>query len=295
MPDDPSTVTLCFPDGLKSCFACCPPIRPAGYEHIAHQNIIGRILRENVAAFDRGDRSTIPIRGFSCWALGYLDRDCRTVGCLLHPSQNEGVDLRYRVDYGGKCRRESCPEAKTFEKLSPRAREFWIHLADGFDSFSYSSRSTNPLFRMMNWGPLVLDSISAAEGKAKWTGDSFLRAYPFFRTDLPPRGHAYLLGRLLAEGNLHGLRSTPFRYAFEGFSSELQTLYGSERAGKGQGQPRPYVHLLPLDREFTDFMRISLRIHQASLHTALAIKEEVDAEVDRFGRETLQRWNRHAP
>ncbi len=214
MPHDSKTRTLCSPDGLKSCFACCPPIRPAGYEHVMYKNIIRRILRENTASFVREDRATLPIRGFSCWALGYLDQDCRLPGCLLHPSQNDGIDLRYRVDYGEKCRRESCPEAKTFAKLPPHVKAFWIHLADGLDSFSYSSRSTNLLFRMMNWGEPFLHLIPATGGEEKLTGESFLKAYPFFATLLAPRGHAYLLGRLIDEKNLHWLKSIAFRKAF---------------------------------------------------------------------------------
>ena len=292
MPYDLRTSTLCFPDGLKSCFACCPPIRPAGYEHATHQNITRRILRENTASFIKGDRSTIPIRGFSCWALGYLDRDCRTAGCLLHPWQNDGVDLRYRVDYGEKCRRESCPEAKIFEKLPHHIKDFWIHLADGLDSFCYSARGTNLLFRMMNWGAPLLELIGAAEGGERFSGETFLKAYPFFRTSLPSRGHAYLLDRLVDDKNLHWLSSNRFKDAFEGLSSHLQTLTPAQKFGKPESQPRPYVHLLPLDRNLSDFLRLTLRVAQASLEEALAIKEKVDASIEMFRKESLQGLNR---
>ena len=297
MAYDPETSTLCFPDDVKSCFACCPPIRPAGYEHVTHKNIIRRILRENTASFIREDRSTLPIRGFSCWALGYLDKDCRLVGCLLHPSQNGGVDLRYRVDYGEKCTRESCPEARTFEEFPPHVKAFWIHLAAGLDSFSYSSRSTNFLFRMMNWGKPLLHLIPAAEGEQKLAGDSFLNVYSFFTNPLPPRGHAYLLGRLIDEKNLHWLKSTPFKNAFERFSSDLvastgqkaQTLTRAQKPGNAEGQPGSHVHLLPLDRNFSDFLRLTLRVTQATSEDALTIKEEVDARIEIFRKEGA-RW-----
>jgi len=84
------SVTLCAPDREKSCFACCPPIRPAGYEHILYEAIVKRMLRENTKAFARGETGPAPITGFSCWALGYLDPEYRRVGCLLHPLQNAG-------------------------------------------------------------------------------------------------------------------------------------------------------------------------------------------------------------
>jgi hypothetical protein len=108
----------------KNLFRLLPPIRPVGYEHIRHKNIIERMLRENTLAFNKEDRGLSPITGFSCWALGYLDEEYRRIGCLLHPFQNDGVDLRYRVDYGSKCCRESCPESKTFSDLDPCAKEF---------------------------------------------------------------------------------------------------------------------------------------------------------------------------
>ena len=121
--------TLCFPDNRKSCFACCPPIRPPNYEHIQYKNLIQRMLRENTRAFSTRGEKVLPITGFSCWALGYLDKECRLVGCLLHPSRNRGKDLRFRVDYGGKCGRESCPESKVFLELGLDERELWLCLA----------------------------------------------------------------------------------------------------------------------------------------------------------------------
>ena len=71
--------SLCCPDDQKTCFACCPPIRPAAYEHIEFKNMIKRVLRENTASIDRQGRTVIPIRGYSCWALGYLDRGHKLV------------------------------------------------------------------------------------------------------------------------------------------------------------------------------------------------------------------------
>ena len=293
MPYDLKTSTLCFPDDLKSCFACCPPIRPAGYEHQTHKNIIKRILRENTDSFVKEDRMKRPIRGYSCWALGYLDQDCRLPGCLLHPCRNDGIDLRYRVDYGEKCQREYCPEAKTFAGLPSHVKAFWVGLADGLDSFSYSSRRTNLLFRMMNWGEPFLHFISGAEAEEKLTGDSFLKIYPFFTNPLPPRGHAYLLGRLIDEKNLHWLKSTPFKNAFERFSSDLvastgqkaQTLTRAQKPGNAEGQPGSHVHLLPLDRNFSDFLRLTLHVTQATLEEALTIKEEVDVRIEAFRKE----------
>jgi len=106
--------------------------------------MVKRVLRENTEAFQTAEREAIPITGFSCWALGYIDRSYKRVGCLLHPAQNGGVDLRHRINYGDKCRRELCPEAGVFSELSAETQRFWLGLADDLESFSYSSRRMNP-------------------------------------------------------------------------------------------------------------------------------------------------------
>jgi hypothetical protein len=74
---------------------------------------------------------------------------------------------------------------------------------------------------------------------------------------------------------------------------KAQTLSRSPELRSAQGQPKSYVHLLPLDRELSDFLRLTLGITQANVETALAIKEEVEARLERFTRESLWRLNRH--
>jgi hypothetical protein len=175
-----STTTLCFPDHQKSCFACCPPIRQAGYEHIEHRNIIERMLRDNTRLFKNPGGKFVPITGFSCWALGYLDSKYRLIGCMLHPIQNNGIDLRYRTGYGEKCRRETCPEEKVFSLLDEEEQKFWLRLAEGLDSFSYSSRKSNPLFNMLGWGSDLLRIIARKENGKRYTKETFFKSYRFF-------------------------------------------------------------------------------------------------------------------
>jgi hypothetical protein len=182
------------------------------------------------------------------------------------------------VDYGEKCRRESCPEAKTFANLPPSVKAFWIHLTDGLDSFSYSSRSTNLLFRMMNWGEPFLHLISATEGEEELTRESFLKSYPFFTTALPPRGHAYLLGRLIGEENLHWLKSVAFKDAFERLSLDLLENFAQSLIATPTSS---LVHLLPLDRDFTDFVRLFLGMTRITNEEALDLKCGIDAEVEK--------------
>lgn len=270
----PGGTTLCYPDGVKSCFACCPPIRPAGYEHIDYRIMIQRMLRENTRAFDRLGRDASPITGFSCWALGYLDRECRLVGCLLHPAANNGVDMRYRVDYGNKCRREKCPQAVEFERLSAGAQRFWLRLTRGLDSFAYSSRRTNPLFTLLEWGAEVLEAVPKEVTEEIGSSRELCDRLPFFRTALPPRVHGYFLKRALDHAGTAPLKRKDFSARFEDFA---RSAADRVRAALDPGdEAGPFTHRLPLDRQFLDFVRLSAGGKRMGLEKALAIKKSLD-------------------
>jgi hypothetical protein len=280
-------ITLCFPHTGKSCFACCPPIRPAGYEHIQHRNIIRRVLRENGGAFNNRPEEKIPITGFSCWALGYLDKNCRLIGCLLHPAQNEGVDLRYRTDYGEKCGREFCYEAKAFSGLALDNKKFWLQLADGLDSFSYSSRELNPLFKMMNWGGHLLTLLASEENHRAFTKESFFQSYPFFFTNSPPKPNAYLIKWLVDREGTHILKSHTFKSKFEKFSKRISKMLRQTKQKNHLQQSRgSHTHLLELDRDFLNLLRLSARVTKTTNQDALALKASVDGELEEF-RESM--------
>ncbi|MBW1800648.1 MAG: hypothetical protein JRJ85_07950 [Deltaproteobacteria bacterium] len=291
-PLNKDTVTLCFPDQEKSCFACCPPIRPAGYEHIQYRSIIARMLRENTAHFNRQKDEVSPVTGFSCWALGYVDQQYRLVGCLLHPAHHDGIDLRYRIDYHDKCRREVCHEAKTFSGLRNVEKNFWLHMAEGLDSFSFSSRKINPLFNMLQWGIPILGLVASEDIDRIFSWDGFLATYPFFATNLPPKANAYLIDRMITKETLHLLGRRPFGLEFEKFSKRLsadikKTVITSTNS--------PYVHLLDLDSHFSDFLRLSCHIGRAEKKDVLLIRDRVDQEIDCFMRNVLCRvWRKRS-
>jgi hypothetical protein len=271
--------SLCFPDEEKSCFACCPPIRPPGYAHVHYKNIVKRILRENTNNFDGKEKSITPITGFSCWALGYIGNNHKLVGCMLHPARNKGIDLRYRVKYGDKCRRESCQEEKIFSSLGNNEQAFWLHLADGLDSFAYSSREYNPLFKMMGWGAYLLKTLAEGESKKVFTRDSFFSSYPIFTTKLKPGGNAYLLNRLVKRLGLGILLKDSLKGDFEHFSAVISEQLKNKYAYKPDGD---FTHLLDLDPDFSSFLRISAGISRIKMETAISAKEIVDNELERL-------------
>ena len=236
------------------------------------------MLRENTLDFrKRGNRSQ-PITGFSCWALGYLDSGFRQAGCLLHPARHSGEDLRYRVDFGEKCKRESCPESKTFLKLSAEARGFWLYLAEGLDTFQYSSRCFNPLFNLMGWGPWLLEKISLEKRGRNPNRTDFFVEYPVLNAFQDPRPCAYLLTSIVRQGHIHYLETSTFSHAFQDFSSRLMA---DCRASTEQGNA-PHTHLLALDPQFLDFLRLGLGIKKIREETACLLKEETDRSLGEF-------------
>lgn len=278
-PSSKRKPTLCFPGNGKSCFACCPPIRPPGYEHIQYRNIVKRVLRENTSEYPTKGEGVFPITGFSCWALGYLDEDFEVVGCLLHPARHDGVDLRFRVDYGKKCARESCPEAKVFQELGVRQRKFWLFLSDDLDSFSYSSRKYNPLFRMMGWGADILNVIAEHEKGKILTRESFFESYPFFFEQTDSRANAYLLNHMVTGDNVSMLKTQSFYARFEKFSARLA---GRLKRFSSSANGASYTHLLEGDAQFLDYLRLSAGVKRIRRNEVSRLKDFVDEAVYDF-------------
>lgn len=273
--------SLCFPDSSKSCFACCPPIRPVGYDHFDYKNTIKRILLENSSEYNPEEKVIRPITGFSCWAMGYLDPGKKQPGCLLHPYQNNGDDLRYRIDYGTKCMRELCQEARIFERLNNAQKSFWLKLTDDMDSFEYSSRKKNILFKIINWGDKVLALIVDKESGRNLNRSQFLKTYPFFDNNISPKGNAYLLTFIVNEIGLEVLKKTDFEKFFRLFSKHL--IKGIEQRFDLSGGPE-YVHKMGMDHLFKDFVRISLQIKKSECSTLEKIMQYSDEQLMQFCR-----------
>ncbi len=281
-------VTLCFPDGEKSCFGCCPPIRPAGYDHLDYKGIISRMLLENTRTFNPDRQDLRPITGFSCWAIGYLDESYRTLGCLLHPYQNGGFDLRHRVDFGDKCRRETCEEAKVFQGLSCRTRIACLGPAKGMDSFTYSSRKANPLFRMLMWGAPLLESVANETDEAEGhlprhneapfkSWNNFFQQYPFFASTLNPKAHSYIVTSIVQRLGTIFLRKDESRDELELFSAEA--LARISELGHEESGRQTWTHLLDLSRPFLDYLRLGAGMTRITREGAIEIKAALDGMI----------------
>ncbi|MEJ5299519.1 MAG: hypothetical protein WHS38_00845 [Thermodesulforhabdaceae bacterium] len=118
---------LCQPDGKKSCAACC------GIYNFRRNNRedVTKRLRENTASIitlshsnpngnaleSYSERSRNIYNGsdklfttiFNCEFAGFIDKYQQKVGCLLHPSQHFGKDLRDYSFYGAElCENHYC-------------------------------------------------------------------------------------------------------------------------------------------------------------------------------------------
>ncbi|MHB8769401.1 MAG: hypothetical protein ACYC7J_00160 [Syntrophales bacterium] len=141
MPNERS-IHLCQPDAGMSCGACCGIYN---YADSSPEALRGR-LRRRTARF-RGDvRGRDDLTAFArtirlaedqtrrfdviycCEYVGFLDPGERRVGCLLHPAQNGGVDLRGVSFYGRDlCDGHLCP---SHQFLSPAEQTTLVEILD---------------------------------------------------------------------------------------------------------------------------------------------------------------------
>lgn len=121
---DQAFVHLCQPDVGKSCGACCGLYN---YADSSREALVRR-LRARTARFRAQVHGIEDLPAFSeqsktmedqakryeviycCEYIGFLDQEEKRVGCLLHPLQNSGTDLRDVSFYGRElCDGHFCP------------------------------------------------------------------------------------------------------------------------------------------------------------------------------------------
>jgi hypothetical protein len=124
METESNLIILCQPDAGKSCGACCGlynyvdssrealtarlRMRTKRFRVLVKtQSDVGKYASETFAAEDFRKRYE---EIYCCEYLGFLDGEEKKVGCLLHPAQNSGLDLRGSSFYGQEtCAGHICP------------------------------------------------------------------------------------------------------------------------------------------------------------------------------------------
>ncbi|MBW2624491.1 MAG: hypothetical protein JRD68_16400 [Deltaproteobacteria bacterium] len=271
--------SLCRPDDQKSCFACCPPIRPSRYDHADFKTTLRRQLWDNTISLRESAPKEKIITGYSCWGLGFLDQRGIQAGCLLHPAQNQGRDLRDLTGYGDKCRRELCREAVVFSELSAHLGAFVLNLSAGLDCFDYSSRKRNPVFTLLNWGSIIIEHVSRAE-PGGLTRKTFHEKYAFLEKELDPHRDAFALELMLGRLSLETLRRPEFLIQYKETLARFKSRH--ERTMSAPVNNQPYVHQLDLPPPFIRFLRHGLGWSRALPSRAETVKSEFEGVIKRF-------------
>jgi hypothetical protein len=269
--------TLCAPTSEILCFGCCPPIRPAHYDHLDYVTSLKREFCDNRHRFLQHGPNQRPIVGFSCWALGYLDAAGRRIGCLLHPEQHQGEDLRSATGYADKCRRERCLPASAFAALSSVAQKYWLEPASGLCSFYYSSTRANPLFHILLWGAEILEPLCREASRFGWTATELLWKAPILSDrNWSPRGHRYLV-RMIWSTDPSSLTQNAglLENHCRKFWDRVRALPGSQPCSEDAPQAA-YLHQLGLSADYVDFLRIALGWHRATWECARTLQLEIE-------------------
>ena len=124
MTTNTNLIILCQPDAGKSCGACCGLYNYVDSSRSSlEQRLHARAKRFREMVKNPGDvelyaSQTLAAEDFAkryeviycCEYLGFLDGEEKKVGCLLHPQQNSGIDLRTCSFYGQEiCAGHICP------------------------------------------------------------------------------------------------------------------------------------------------------------------------------------------
>jgi len=113
---------LCQPDNTKSCGACCGLYN---FEDHVRETLVSLLERRTKLFLSPGEKPDVSgyrrkVKEFppapklcetiyNCEFLGFVDREHRKVGCLLHPLLHHGIDLRTCSFYGAQlCRDHFC-------------------------------------------------------------------------------------------------------------------------------------------------------------------------------------------
>jgi len=186
-----------------------------------------------------------------------LDLKGVAVGCLLHPARNQGRDLRDLTGYGEKCRREICREAEIFNGLPSSSADFVLGLTRGLDSFAYSSTKRNPAFRLLQWGPGVIERLAASE-PGGLSRREYLERYAYLARDLNPKRDAYPVDMLLDRVGLDVLCRPDFLARYKDALARFSARH--RQAVTLPLDNRPYLHRLdlPSPGSFISFLKHAL-------------------------------------
>lgn len=248
-------IHLCQPDRKKSCGACCglynymDSTKEALTKRLTTRT---RLFREKVKSRNDLTEFSEMVRHledptkiyeviYSCEYIGFLDHDEKRVGCLLHPLQNGGSDLRDVSFYGRElCNGHFCP---SYHYLSSEEKLSLISIID--DWYLYGLCVTDidivkEYFRLISEG--IGEMPSSDRFKEGTLKDISLRFFSFkiswpFRSPATNRfgkyyfdGSQYMIRHIDYESL--GYEESCFNRIFQSLTSEFKSAKEVERAEK---------------------------------------------------------------
>jgi hypothetical protein len=239
-------IHLCQPDSGKSCGACCGLYN---YADSTKDSLIGR-LRNRTGLFRKIVKDMADLKAFSdrikelesseklyeviycCEYLGFLDGEEKRVGCLLHPLQNDGVDMRDVSFYGKElCNGHFCP---SYQFLSREEKLSMIRIFD--DWYLYGLCITDidlvkEYFRFISEGICGVPRPDRFEGKLRDVALRFFSlkiSWPFRATDTNRFGKYYFDGSQYMISHIDydalGCERSKFDKIFLSLTSRFRTL-----------------------------------------------------------------------
>jgi hypothetical protein len=142
-----TSIHLCQPDKLKSCGACCGVynyVANTKYELIQRFDYREKLMqkvRERELSLEaykdairhREDGMRIYKTIYTCEFAGWLDNERKKVGCMIHPMQNNGNDMRDTSFYGREiCEGHFCP---SYQKLDQNEARIIVDTLDDWYLF----------------------------------------------------------------------------------------------------------------------------------------------------------------
>lgn len=254
MSANSSIVVLCQPDEGKSCGACCglynyvdssreSLIKRLGArtkrfgEMVARPGDLERYAAATLAAEDFRKRYEVI---YCCEYLGFLDGEEKKVGCLLHPMQNNGIDMRDQSFYGQEvCAGHLCPS----HHFIPRPQQ--IILQNIIDDWYLYGLCLTDIDLVTNYFRLIADRVGEALQPGAFANAALKRvALEYFNWKItwPFRSReANRLGKYYFDGSQYmishidyegfGLELSPFNAIFLSLSSEFADGRAVRKAG----------------------------------------------------------------
>jgi len=239
-------IHLCQPDSGKSCGACCGLYN---YADNTKGSLVSR-LRNRTGMFRETVKGVADLKAFSdrirsleswekiyevihcCEYLGFLDEEEKRVGCLLHPLQNDGVDMRGVSFYGKKlCNGHFCP---SYQFISREEKLSMIRIID--DWYLYGLCITDidlvkEYFRFISEGIYEVPHPDRFEGRLRNIALDFFSlkiSWPFRSTDTNRFGKYYFDGSQYMISHIDygalGCDRSKFDRIFLSLTSKFRTL-----------------------------------------------------------------------